>query len=459
MRNDKFRDPIHGFIEVRPYEKEIIDSAPFQRLRNIKQLALTSYLYHGAEHTRFGHSIGVMHLATRAFRSAVSKGRYQFASGDENDKCIKWLEQILRLVALTHDLGHAPFSHAAEDLFPEKPTKAASEKKKYYKHEDMTEKIIKETEIADIIKKIGDQYKKELGEKYDITPEMICDIYSGRNPGEKSHFTFLKTLMDSELDCDKMDYLLRDSYYCGVTYGKYDIDRLISCLTIFTKDRDEAPYLGIETGGIQAFEAFVLARYFMFVQVYFHRTRRYFDLILSKALKECLPDHCFPIDVNEYLKWDDVKVMSLLREKADSNRYARDVIYRNHWTCVYHTKVHPQSDGFELFSLVKESLKHEFGSRNFKTDFLVDTSADKLPHKIIPQKHEIDEEETIAIWDESKNRVSTISDESKIINSLTEKIDIRRIYCSDKFAAQAKVKIKSLLNDRDDEEEECEDNG
>ena len=118
MREDKFRDPIHGFIEVRPYEKEIIDSAPFQRLRNIKQLALTSYLYNGAEHTRFGHSIGVMHLASRAFWSAVSKERYQFAPGDENDKCIRWLEQILRLVALTHDLGHSPFSHAAEDLFP-----------------------------------------------------------------------------------------------------------------------------------------------------------------------------------------------------------------------------------------------------------------------------------------------------------------------------------------------------
>jgi len=458
MRDDKFRDPIHGFIDVRPLEEKIIDSAPFQRLRNIKQLALTSYIYHGAEHTRFGHSIGVMHLATKAFCSAISKEQYEFDKGEENSKCIKWLEQILRLVALTHDLGHAPFSHAAEGLFPEMWTKAGA-RKKYYKHEDLTEKIIKETVIADIINSIGAQYKQELGEKYDITSDIICDVYNGRNAGEKSQFTFLRTFMDSELDCDKMDYLLRDSYYCGVSYGKYDIDRLISCLTVFTKDNDEAPYLGIQSGGVQAFEAFVLARYFMFVQVYFHRTRRYFDLVLSNALKECLPGHCFPIDVQEYLKWDDVKVIELLREKAETCKYAKDVIYREHWTCVYGTKTHPQGDGFELFTLMKKSLKRKFKAENFETDFLVDTSADKLPHKIVPRKHAIDDEDTIAIVDESKNKVSTISEESHIINNLTEKIDIRRIYCSDKYAVEAKEEVKLLLSNKDDEEEECEEGG
>ena len=453
MRYDKFRDPIHGFIEVRPLEEEIIDSAPFQRLRNIKQLALTSYIYYGAEHTRFGHSIGVMHLATKAFRSAVSKERYQFDQGEENDKCIKWLEQILRLVALTHDLGHAPFSHAAEGLFPEMATKTGT-RKKYYKHEDLTEKIIKQTEIAGFIKAIGEQYKSELGEKYDITPDLICDVYNGNNAGQRSQFTFLKTFMDSELDCDKMDYLLRDSHYCGVMYGKYDIDRLISCLTIFRKDRgDEAPYLGIQTGGIQAFEGFVLARYFMFVQVYFHRTRRFFDIILSDALRQCLPGNSFPIDVQEYLKWDDVKVLDLLRENVETYKSAKDIISRRHWTCVYTTKTHPQGEGIELFKTIERTLKRKFTPENYKTDFLVDTSADKLPHKIVPRKHAIDDEETIAIVDESRNKVSTISDESHIINNLTEKINIQRIYASDRFAADAKAEVSLLTGN---EEEECE---
>jgi HD superfamily phosphohydrolase len=105
MGNDKFRDPIHEFIEIRPYEKKIIDSQPFQRLRNIKQLALTNLVYHGAEHTRFGHSIGVMHLVTKAFHSVVEKNQDYF-----DKPTVDWYEQILRLIALTHDLGHAPFS-------------------------------------------------------------------------------------------------------------------------------------------------------------------------------------------------------------------------------------------------------------------------------------------------------------------------------------------------------------
>ena len=103
---ERYRDPVHGFIEVRPLEKKIIDSAPFQRLRHIKQLAMTNLVFHGAEHTRFGHSLGVMFLVTRAFHMAVENGasEYRFSR-----KKIEWYEQILRLIALTHDLGHAPF--------------------------------------------------------------------------------------------------------------------------------------------------------------------------------------------------------------------------------------------------------------------------------------------------------------------------------------------------------------
>ena len=103
-----FRDPIHGFIPVRPLERKIIDSRPFQRLRHIKQLSLTNLVYHGAEHTRFGHSIGVMHLVTRAFKAVVTNK--DLFSEEQKE----WYEQILRLMALTHDLGHAPFSHGSE---------------------------------------------------------------------------------------------------------------------------------------------------------------------------------------------------------------------------------------------------------------------------------------------------------------------------------------------------------
>lgn len=109
---DKYRDPVHGFIEVTDLENEIINSAPFQRLRNVKQLAMTYLVFHGAEHTRFGHSIGVMHLVTRAFDSAVSNGSYSFS-----DEKYAWYKQLLRLIALTHDLGHAPFFACIRSCF------------------------------------------------------------------------------------------------------------------------------------------------------------------------------------------------------------------------------------------------------------------------------------------------------------------------------------------------------
>ncbi len=204
MEEYKFRDPVHGFINVRAHEKKIIDSKSFQRLRGIKQLALTYLVYHGAEHTRFGHSIGVMHLVTKAFKSAISKNK-QILTKEQ----IEWYEQILRLIALTHDLGHAPFSHGSESVFPDG-----------LEHEDFTDKIVMETEIADYIREIGVEFVNKYGKEFDITPELICSIYRGKNISNPD-FIFLKKFMDSELDCDKMDYLLRHSLYFGTILKPY----------------------------------------------------------------------------------------------------------------------------------------------------------------------------------------------------------------------------------------------
>ena len=114
----QFRDPIHGFVDVSEDELKIINSAPFQRLRNIHQLATTYLVYHGAEHTRFGHSIGVMHLTSRVFDSVTKKLPNLFSEDNaENARRTAWYRQLLRLIGLTHDLGHAPFSHASEELF------------------------------------------------------------------------------------------------------------------------------------------------------------------------------------------------------------------------------------------------------------------------------------------------------------------------------------------------------
>lgn len=420
MKIDKFRDPIHGFIEVREHELKIINTKPFQRLRNIKQLAMTYYIYPGAEHTRFGHSLGVMHLVTQAFRSAIEAYDDKFPIAKK-----EYYEQILRLIALTHDIGHAPFSHASESVFPSG-----------MEHEDFTVKVITETEIADIIHDIGKLFTDKYGPEYNITPELICDIYMGKDAGPNSEYTFLKSFMDSELDCDKMDYLLRDSYYCGVKYGMYDVDSLISSFTICYTN--ETPRLAIENSGIQVFEEFVLARYFMFIQVYFHRTRRYFDIMLGRALEKILPNGTYPTKIEEYLKWDDCKVIQLLKDNADHDNACRNIIDRYVYPRVFHTKVHPLESDIREFNRNLKELLRTVGEENL----ILDKSAGKMPHKI-PKRIELDSEKAIIIYDSSIERKTTISEESEIIRKLTEKIDIMRIYCHPSKASLAIDLMKS----------------
>lgn len=429
----QFRDPVHGFIEVSDEELRIIDSPPFQRLRNIHQLATTYLVYHGAEHTRFGHSIGVMHLTSRVFDSIIKKNPNLFSQDKkENDCKIAWYRQILRLIGLTHDLGHAPFSHASEELFEDGK-----------EHEDFTKLILLNTEVGEHIRKIGEKFKQEYGEQYDITPELVWMIYEGKDVTNEKFifpdFVFLKSFMDGEMDCDKMDYLLRDSIYCGVSYGKYDLDRFVSTLTIH-KD-DSILQLAIERGGVQAFEEFVLARYFMFIQVYFHKTRRFLDKLLVQSLKAILPNGKYPTDIDDYLKWDDVRV---LKKIADSD--SPEVMQfknREVMTCAYDSTVHSKQADTRTAKLISRDLK-----RDYNDSIYLDT-VDKAAHKLAPTLLLPDDDsgKGIMIVDEKTGIVTNIMNESLILNSIVQPIVINRIYAKKEIADEIRKKIKEMSED------------
>lgn len=424
----QFRDPIHGFIPVSEEELCIINSPLFQRLRNIHQLATTYLVYHGAEHTRFGHSIGVMHLTSRVFDSVTAKVSHLFSEDDdENFRKTVWYRQLLRLIGLTHDLGHAPFSHASEELFV-----GGKE------HEDFTKLIICETEIADYIRAIGQRFKLEYGPQYDITPELVWMIYDGKDVTDDRFimpdFLFLKSFMDGELDCDKMDYLLRDSKYCGVSYGKYDLARFVSTLTAYKQDN--TLQLAIERGGIQALEEFVLARYFMFIQVYFHKTRRYLDKALVNGLKAILPDGKYPENVEEYLKWDDVRVLHLFSESEDPAVLAFKS--RKIMTCVHESKAHAEKSEKKTARLIFSLLRSEYGDR------VLFDSVDKAAHKLTPfllEPHD-DSGKGIMIIDEKTCDVKNIMEESIILESIVHPISISRIYAEKEIAPEVIAKIK-----------------
>ena len=426
----QFRDPIHGFITVSEEELKIINSAPFQRLRNIHQLATTYMVYHGAEHTRFGHSLGVMHLTSRVFDSVIEKNPLLFSDDTtENEKRIDWYRQILRLIGLTHDLGHAPFSHASEELFAEG-----------VEHEDYTKQIICETEIADYINEIGKCYVNKYGENYNITPELIWMIYEGKDVTDDKFimpdFLFLQSFMDGELDCDKMDYLLRDSHYCGVTYGRYDLNRFVSTLTAYKSGNKLQ--LAIERGGIQALEEFVLARYFMFIQVYFHKTRRYLDKALVACLKEILPNGKYPDDINEYILWDDNRVLSAI--SSSQVEIVKQFKNREIMPCVYESKVHAEKSDAKSVNLIFKLLKPEFNDQ-----ILLDR-VDKAAHKLRPTllSHDDDSGKGIMIVDDKTREVTNIMEESIILGSIINPISICRIYAKKNIADNVIQKIKEL---------------
>ena len=246
------RDPIHGLIELLPKEVDLINTRAFQRLRRIRQLAMAFLVYPGALHTRFDHSIGVMHIAGR-----ICDRLRQFS--DVDVKC----EQV-RLAALLHDIGHGPFSHVSEHLLDKYvPENGGSTREKI--HEKVTVDIVENN--SEIGKILCDEERR-----------FVVEMIKGKTTRD-----FRRDIVSSDLDADKMDYLLRDSYFAGVKYGTYDLEKIIeSCRIHYEEDES---YLAISDGGIYALEQLLLAKHHMTQQVYSHRVRSISDAMIVRGIE------------------------------------------------------------------------------------------------------------------------------------------------------------------------------
>jgi HD superfamily phosphohydrolase len=288
------RDGIHGLISFDQLERRLLDSEPMQRLRCIHQLAMCYQVYPGATHKRLEHSLGVMEVATRIFDRLFQSrlpDKVQERIDDQLQPHRKdYWRRVVRLAGMLHDVGHLPFSHAAEEaLLPEG-----------WNHERLSAEIIKESEIAAILK----------SERPQIDPDDVVDVAWDARKRHKTtpEFTLSpwKSLLN-EIVCsntfgaDRIDYLLRDSWHSGVAYGRFDHDRLISGLTPLIDPNDEIA-LGLDIGAIHTAEALLLARFFMYTQVYFHDVRRVYDLHLKEFLEKWLSGGKFPADWQKLLE-------------------------------------------------------------------------------------------------------------------------------------------------------------
>ncbi len=233
-------DELHGFIELGPDIVDIVDSPTFQRLRRIKQLAQAWLVYPGAVHTRFSHSLGVMRVMDRLSARLAMRGYI-----DEDEAL------VLRLAALLHDIGHTPYSHALEIFFHSRYG---------LKHEDISRYVIEnDPVIADKIRDAG------------ADPREVSAVVMGVHRN-----ITMNMLMSSDLDADRLDYLMRDALHTGVVYGRIDVDRIISTLTVADDGR-----LAVPAKAVHAVESFYIARLQMYRTVYYHKTITGYQLLME----------------------------------------------------------------------------------------------------------------------------------------------------------------------------------
>lgn len=290
-----FRDPVYGYVHV--YDSliwNLIQTKEVQRLRRIKQLGGTYMVFHTAEHSRFSHSLGVYEMARKMIRALMYCGTIL-----EED------ERLLVLsAALLHDLGHGPFSHSFESVFS-------------VRHELFTERIIMEnTEVHQVLEDYQEGFSKKVR-------DVINKTY--QNP-------LVTSIISSQLDADRLDYLLRDAYFTGAPYGEIDVERILRTMRVVNNK------IVYKVSGMHAIEDYLMSRYQMYWQVYLHSTGRSFDLVIQNMLRRVrelvLSDYQFKypigaladlfleknLSVETYLKFDDATITyyaSLFVEEDD----------------------------------------------------------------------------------------------------------------------------------------------
>jgi len=398
-------DPIHDFIRLNKTEHEIIDTPVFQRLRRIKQLSGAHLTYPGAQHTRFEHSLGVLHIASMAASSLNSKG---LMSTDD-------IENI-RLAALLHDIGHGPFSHLFEEVL----------QRKKQSHEDVGKQIILKSEIGDIISKSG--YDKKL----------IHNLAVGQ-----SRMQYLNEIVSGALSADMMDYLLRDGYFTGAEHAKIDHHRLTHSLDVYKNK------LALDSSALVNFETMMISRFQMFKAVYFHKTVRAGEVMLLEAMSLAGNElGLSSLKMDEYVKLTDEvvleKLMSLQETSSDlkaAKKIATDYQDRKLFKCVFERSL----SGKSLSKKRQEEIKQKIAKKSNinPNQIFIDTSTtSSIP--LTPSKKE-SKSIILTRKDGKKTIVKEIPiSQIPLVSSMSKVMNILRVYTPASYRKKVEIATKSI---------------
>ena len=398
-------DPIHDFIRVYEHEISIIDKPIFQRLRHIRQLSGAHLTYPAAQHTRFEHSLGVMHIASLAGHALNEKGI--FKSDDI---------EILRLAGLLHDVGHGPFSHLFEEIIQEKKIS----------HEDYGKEIILKSEIGDVLSKNG------------FDKKLITKIAFGN-----SKFQFMNEIVSGTLSADMMDYLLRDGYFTGAEHAKIDHKRITQSLYVHHKK------LALERSALYSFESMMYSRYQMFKAVYFHKTVRAAEVMLIEALRLSDDEFGFTsFNLNEYVKLTDEYVLSSLISSKSSKlkrarQFAQDYQNRKLLKCVFERILTSKTN---LKKTRTDELRTSISKKSKvdENEIFVDSSVTpSIP--LTPSKNE---SKSIILITNDNGKFSAkemLISEIPAVSAISGFMNILRIYTHQKNRKKVEIAAKSIL--------------
>ena len=389
------KDPVHGYVYITEAEKEIMDSYPMQRLRRLRQLAGSEYVYPGANHTRFEHCIGVMYLAGKVLENPhISR-----VVTDEE-------AEVARIAALLHDVGHGPFSHVFEHLLIRDLNRT---------HEDITSWLVEKSEVGDRLAKMG------------FNPAEVGKLAVGKLHKPKK--SFLDQVISSAVDVDKQDFIVRDTFHTGAEYGFIDVFRLIHALDVMDGN------IAVEVGALSALEAFVIARIESFKSIYFHRVGRAAQIMLALAMEKANEELGLTAfkTPEEYLAMDDYTVWSAVKKCEKSRHIIENLENRKMLKCAYERTFYEKDamvsnifsrDAYRL--QIQSEIAHEAGIAAEAVIIDVPTLPSVPYHHSAVMEHmEIPVFSRTAAGERTLHRLSEIS---KIFETLKGFINILRVY-------------------------------